>query len=64
MPERPHEFATTPEGPASECVALVGLSRISARRYLEYFAASGRVKVRLKYGAAGRPERRYGWRSS
>ena len=54
----------SPDLSASECAALVGLSRISARRYLEYFAESGRVKVRLKYGAAGRPERRYGWRSS
>lgn len=49
---------------ASECAALAGLSRISARRYLEYFAETGRVKVRLRYGAAGRPERRYGWRGS
>ena len=46
---------------ASECAARTGLSRISARRYLEYFAETGRVKVRLRYGATGRPERRYGW---
>src|SRR5215216_2505325 len=45
---------------ASECATLAGLSRISARRYLEFFAETGRVKVRLKYGA-GRPERRYRW---
>ena len=49
---------------ASECAELAGLSRISARRYLEYFAETGRVKVRLRYGAAGRPERRYRWRTS
>jgi response regulator of citrate/malate metabolism len=49
---------------ASECATLVGLSRISARRYLEYFSDTGRVKVRLRYGAAGRPERRYRWRTS
>jgi response regulator of citrate/malate metabolism len=49
---------------ASECAARAGLSRISARRYLEYFAEMGRVKVRLRYGAAGRPERRYRWRAS
>ena len=49
---------------ASECAARAGLSRISARRYLEYFAGTGRVKVRLRYGAAGRPERRYRWRAS
>ena len=49
---------------ASECATLAGLSRISARRYLEFFAETGRVKVRLRYGAAGRPERRYRWRTS
>jgi response regulator of citrate/malate metabolism len=49
---------------ASECAALAGLSRISARRYLEFFAELGTVKVKLRYGAAGRPERRYRWRSS
>jgi response regulator of citrate/malate metabolism len=49
---------------ASECAELAGLSRISARRYLEHFAETGRVKVRLRYGAAGRPERRYRWRTS
>ena len=49
---------------ASECAARAGLSRISARRYLEYFTETGRVKVRLRYGAAGRPERRYRWRAS
>jgi response regulator of citrate/malate metabolism len=47
---------------ASECAAHAGLSRISARRYLEYFAETGSVEVRLRYGAAGRPERRYCWR--
>jgi response regulator of citrate/malate metabolism len=49
---------------ASECAARAGLSRISARRYLEYFAKTGSVKVRLRYGATGRPERRYRWRTS
>jgi response regulator of citrate/malate metabolism len=48
---------------ASECATLVGLSRISARRYLEFFAETGRAKVRLRYGA-GRPERRYRWAPS
>ncbi len=48
---------------ATECATLAGLSRISARRYLEFFAETGRVKVRLKYGA-GRPERRYRWGAS
>ena len=44
---------------AAECAAAAQLSRVSARRYLEHFVATGRAKVRLRYGATGRPERRY-----
>jgi response regulator of citrate/malate metabolism len=44
---------------ATECADAVGVSRVSARRYLEHFATSGRAKVRLNYSTAGRPERRY-----
>jgi response regulator of citrate/malate metabolism len=47
---------------ASECAARTGLSRISARRYLEHFVDAGQAQVRLQYGSTGRPERRYGWR--
>jgi response regulator of citrate/malate metabolism len=47
---------------AAECAERVGLSRVSARRYLEYFVAVGRAEVQLKYGGSGRPERRYSWR--
>ncbi|MGY2743066.1 response regulator [Pseudarthrobacter sp. O4] len=43
---------------AAEVADLLGASRVSARRYLEYLHDSGRADVRLKYGA-GRPERRY-----
>lgn len=51
-----------PEGlSASECAQLGTLSRVSARRYLEYFADTGRAEVTLRYGGAGRPERRYRW---
>ncbi|GAA4794036.1 response regulator [Streptomyces ziwulingensis] len=44
---------------ASECAALTGVSRVSARRYLEHFHTVGSAEVSLRYGAAGRPERRY-----
>jgi len=44
---------------AAEAADLVGLSRVSARRYLEHFVTTGRATVRLRYGSAGRPERRY-----
>ncbi|MEU9744541.1 MULTISPECIES: response regulator [Streptomyces] len=48
---------------AAECAALAGISRVSARRYLEHFHDTGRAEVSLRYGVAGRPERRYGWRA-
>ncbi|MGW5504894.1 response regulator [Streptomyces rochei] len=49
---------------ASECAALTGVSRVSARRYLEYFHTVGRAEVSLRYGVAGRPERRYRFRDA
>ncbi|MGH3323906.1 MAG: response regulator [Streptomyces sp.] len=51
-----------PEGAglsATECAERSGLSRVSARRYLEYFVARGSARVTLRYGTTGRPERRY-----
>ncbi|GGX02392.1 transcriptional regulatory protein [Streptomyces malachitofuscus] len=44
---------------ATECAGLTGVSRVSARRYLEYFHTLGSVEVSLRYGSTGRPERRY-----
>ncbi|MEI5674895.1 MULTISPECIES: response regulator [unclassified Nocardioides] len=44
---------------AAEAAERVGVSRVSARRYLEHFVADGRAAVRLQYGGGGRPERRY-----
>lgn len=44
---------------ATECGERTGLSRVSARRYLEHLSATGRAQVRAKYGRTGRPERRY-----
>jgi response regulator of citrate/malate metabolism len=44
---------------ASEAAEQVGISRVSARRYLEYFVTTGRAEVSLRYGSTGRPERRY-----
>ncbi|WP_406312401.1 response regulator [Streptosporangium sp. NBC_01639] len=46
---------------AAEAAALTGLSRVSARRYLEYLCATGQAELRPKYGTAGRPEHRYRW---
>lgn len=46
---------------AQEVADLVGVSRVSARRYLEHLVATGRAQVSPRYGAAGRPENRYRW---
>ncbi len=54
------EVANGPPGlSATECAELVGVSRVSARRYLEHYASTGLMSVTLRYGNAGRPERRY-----
>lgn len=45
----------------ADMAASLGISRVSARRYLEFLASSGKVRVRLRYGEVGRPERRYFW---
>lgn len=49
----------TGEISASEAAEAVGLSRVTARRYLEHFVDTGAAEVRLQYGGTGRPERRY-----
>ncbi len=55
--------ATQPDSSlsASECAESLGVSRVSARRYLEHFVTTGRAEVSLRYGSTGRPERRYRW---
>ena len=54
----------TPENlSAAECAELVGISRVSARRYLEFLTTQGQAEVTLRYGTTGRPERRYTWRT-
>ncbi|TFD62820.1 response regulator [Cryobacterium suzukii] len=50
-----------PDLAASECAELLGLSRVVARKYLEYFVATGQAAVSLRYGQTGRPQRRYAW---
>ena len=38
-----------------------GVSRGTARRYLEYLESLGSVELTLRYGATGRPEHLYRW---
>ena len=47
---------------AAEAAELIGASRITARRYLEYLAETGLVDRVPRYGGAGRPELEYRWR--
>ena len=46
---------------AVETAERAGISRVSARRYLEHLAGTGQVTQRARYGGAGRPEHRYCW---
>jgi response regulator of citrate/malate metabolism len=46
---------------ASEVAGRCGLSRVTARRYLEHLAVEGAVELSMRYGGAGRPEHLYGW---
>jgi response regulator of citrate/malate metabolism len=46
---------------AVEVGDLAGISRGTARRYLDYLATVGTVELSLRYGAAGRPEHLYRW---
>ncbi|MDT0319731.1 response regulator [Streptomyces millisiae] len=46
---------------ASAAGAAVGISRITARRYLEHLVDSGRAERRPQYGQVGRPELCYRW---
>lgn len=46
---------------AAEVGEALGISRVSARRYLEHFLARGDVEVKPKYGDAGRPQNLYRW---
>lgn len=44
---------------ASDVARLAGLSRVTARRYLEHLADGGSVEITMQYGTPGRPEHRY-----
>ena len=46
---------------ASEVASLTGMSRATAQRYLTHLHELGRITIRLRYGASGRPEHRYRW---
>ncbi|MFE2015012.1 response regulator [Streptomyces sp. NPDC059491] len=52
----------TPAGlTAAEAGTAVGISRITARRYLEHLVTEGRAVRAPQYGQIGRPELQYRW---
>ena len=53
--------AAETEVSAAEVAERAGISRGTARRYLEYLAAIGAIQLSLRYGVTGRPEHLYRW---
>lgn len=45
--------------PAAAVAEAAGLSRVTARRYLDHLCQLGRAELTMRYGAPGRPEHRY-----
>jgi response regulator of citrate/malate metabolism len=46
---------------ASEVAGRCGLSRVTARRYLEHLVVERVVTLSMRYGGTGRPEHLYAW---
>jgi len=44
---------------AEDVAQRAGISRVTARRYLDHLARASRVELLMRYGALGRPEHRY-----
>lgn len=44
---------------AAEVAQLTGLSRVTARRYLDHLVRTGQAHLEIEYGSPGRPEHRY-----
>lgn len=54
--------ARTTECTSQEMGELMGVTRVTARRYLEYMAAKGMLQRRKIYNNIGRPATKYMWR--
>jgi response regulator of citrate/malate metabolism len=46
---------------AADIAVATGVSRVSARRYLEHLHHKGLAVLTSRYGSTGRPEHRYAW---
>ncbi|MGW2996506.1 two-component system response regulator, partial [Streptomyces sp. NPDC001193] len=59
---RPAQLRAAPEGlTAAGAAEAAGISRITARRYLEHLVDTGRADRTPRYGQVGRPELHYRW---
>src|SRR5207302_8766612 len=55
-----HALQHSGSGLAATAVAdQAGVSRLTARRYLDHLCRPGKAELTLRYGAPGRPEHRY-----
>ncbi len=53
-------FQSAPQSQGAEMVGQnIGISRTTARRYLEYLVSTNELVVDVSYGGVGRPERHY-----
>lgn len=52
---------TVDDASAAELAIKLGISRVTARRYLERLAEQGLATRTLRYGTSGRPQQRYRW---
>ena len=61
--DRVREALREAEAPltASEVAGRCGLSRVTARRYLEHLVVESVVTLSMRYGGTGRPEHLYAW---
>lgn len=57
-------LGTAPNSSAVQIAELSGISRVSARRYLEYLVVVNRAEKTLDYATAGRPSTRFSRRAS
>jgi response regulator of citrate/malate metabolism len=46
---------------AAELAGVLGMSRVTTRRYLEYLVDAGLARRQARYGGTGRPELEYRW---
>ncbi|MEZ7973462.1 MAG: DeoR family transcriptional regulator [SAR324 cluster bacterium] len=61
MSVSPHVFSIRQDSSltSEEVSSLIGASRTTVRRYLEYLVSQTILDVDVNYGGVGRPERRY-----